>query len=148
MEIVNKFQRFRSNWSSSCNDWSTNYLAWRTTDIRYKARHHNRKWDKINERMVRRRGSKIQWVFVEGVTHRKPSNDSFKMGTRSQAHRLEPSDLLRRDNHSSKLRQGIAWEFIWQRKRSCELSSIQPKSMFGVASQVKASITSSVLNQI
>ena len=39
-------------------------------------------------------GSKIQTIFVEGITHRKPSNESFKMGTRSQNYGLESSDLL------------------------------------------------------
>ena len=57
-----KFQRFRSNWSTTCNDskaGSTNCLTCQTTDIHYKSRHHNRKQAKINERMVRRRLNEV-----------------------------------------------------------------------------------------
>ena len=57
METVKKFEQFKSNWSSTCNDSKTgsaNCLARRTTDIHYKQRHHNRKQAKINERTVRR----------------------------------------------------------------------------------------------
>ena len=71
---------------------------------------------KINERTMRRRGSKIQSTFVEDITHRKSSNESFQMGARSQSYGLEPSDLLRQDNHSLKLRQRIALELTWKEK--------------------------------
>ena len=58
METVKRFERFRSNWWSMFNDSkteSTNGLACRITDIRYKLRYHNRKRIKINERTVQRR---------------------------------------------------------------------------------------------
>ena len=61
-------------------------------------------------RTLERSDSKIQLAFVEGITHRKLSNESFKMGARSQSYRLESRDLFQRDNHSSKLRQRIALE--------------------------------------
>ena len=105
MEAVKKFERFRSNWSSTCHDFetaSTNCLACRTTDIRYKTRHHEPIEQKTSEDQrengatrLERSGSKIQSTFVEAITHRKPSNESFQMGARSQSYGLEPSDLFR-----------------------------------------------------
>ena len=64
------------------------------------------------ETTVERSGSKIQSAFVEYITHRKSSNESFQMGASSQGYGLESTDLLRRDNHSSKCRQKIALELI------------------------------------
>ena len=71
---------------------------------------------------------------------RKPLNELFKKGARSQTYGREPSDLLRWDNHCVK-------RWLWNlpgQKRSCE--RIQSKSMFVVAYQVKASVASSILN--
>ena len=65
---------------------------------------------------LKRSSRKIQSAFVEFITHRKPSNESFKMGARSQIYELEPSDNLRRDNHSAKLCQRIALELTWKKK--------------------------------
>ena len=64
---------------------------------------------------MRYRGSiilkaRVQSAYVEGITHQKLSNESFKMSARSESYEREPSDLLRRDNHSSKLRQRISSE--------------------------------------
>ena len=87
---------------------------------------------KINERTVRRHRSKIQLAFIEDITHRKLSNESFQIGTRSQNYELEPSDLLQRDNHSSKRK-------IVQTVRH---------QIFVVVSQVKTLVVSFVLNKI
>ena len=65
---------------------------------------------------LERSGSKIQSAFVEAITYRKPSNESFKMDAKSQSYALEPSDLLRQDSHSSKLRQKTALELTWEKK--------------------------------
>ena len=55
-------------------------------------------------------------TFVEGISHRKPSNESFKMCPRSQSYGVEPSDLLRRKDHSSKSRQRTAWKLARKKK--------------------------------
>ena len=80
---------------------------------------------KINERTVRLRGSKIQSTFVEGINHRKSSNESFQVDARSQSYGLEPSDLLRQDNHWLKLRQRIALELTWKERAhvNCQASN-------------------------
>ena len=101
---VKKFKRFRSNWSSTCNDSETgsrNCLACRTTDIRYKPRHHEPIEQKTSQVQrengtapLERNGSNIQSAFVEVITHQKTSNESFKIGARSQNYGLEPIDIL------------------------------------------------------
>ena len=63
-----------------------------------------------------RQSSKIQSTFVKGITHRKLSNESFKLGASSQSYGLKPSDLLQRDNYSSKLRQRITLQLTWKKK--------------------------------
>ena len=105
METVKKFERLRSNWSITCNDsttGSTNCLACRTTDVRYNPRHHEPIEPETSQDQrengatkFERSRSKIQSVVVETIAHRKPSNESFTVGARSQSYELEPSDLLR-----------------------------------------------------
>ena len=150
METVKRSGGFSSNWPTTCNDSKTgsaDSLACRTTDIRYKLTHHNRKRIKINERTVR-------WRLNEGGgRYNRPllkplltENHRINRLKRLQSYGLEPSDLHRRDNRSSELCQRNGLELTWK-KISCELSSIQLKSMFGVASQVKDSVGSSVLRK-
>ena len=117
-------------------------------DNRYKPRHHNRKRVEINERTIRRRGNKIQLAFVEGITHRKSSNESFKIGTRSQSSELEVSDL-RRDQPFVQIASKECFGTLPAAEKVVgTVDCIQSKSMFGVASQVKASVASFLLKKI
>ena len=154
METVKKFECFRSNWSTMCNDsktGSTNSLACLTTNIRYKPRYHERKRVKINERTVPRRLNEAAEKYNRPLSKAllTENNRMNHLKSTRDHETMDYNPVIFSDETTIRVScvKGLVWNSPGE-KSSCELSSIQSKSMFGVASQVKASVASSVLNKI
>ena len=117
METVNKFHRFRSNVQRVENRI-----------------HKLSRW--LNNRHSLQSETRSTRERCDDLS--KPSNQLFQMGTTI---RLKASNLLRSDNHLSKLRQTI--NLLGRKKLVQTAKRIQSKSLF-----VKASVVSSLLNKV
>ena len=152
METVNKFQRFRSNWSSMCKDSKTGSIKLsRLTDNRHSLQAEISQ-QKNESRLTRARCDEARAKYNRPLSktlltesHR---TNHLKWAQDHEAMNWNQVFLFRRDNYLSKLRQRIGLE-LTGKKRLCELSSASNQSQcFGVASQVKVLVASSVLNKI
>ena len=110
----------------------------------------NRKRVKINERTVRRRlnegGGRCNRPLLKPLL-----TENHRINRLKWAHDYKAMDwnqVIFTDETTVRLNcvKGMVWN-LPEKKRSCEPSSIQLKSMFGVASQVKDSVGSSVLRK-
>ena len=83
-----------------------------------------------------------------GLTHREPSNESFKKWARDLT-AMHWNQVIFSDETTIRLNcvKGLLSN-LPDKKRSHKLSSIQSKSMFGIGSQVKTLVASPVLNEI
>ena len=111
----------------------------------------NRKRVRIDERTAGRRsneaGAKYKRSLSKPLLTENHQMNRFKW---TQDHKVMDYNQMIFSDETT-IRLNCVKELLWNlpgQERSCELSRIQSKSMFEVASQVKASVASSVLNKI